>query len=71
MSLRIDTSRLATGSSATIMSGCEHDGAGDADALPLPAGELVRVAVQVVARRPQAGVLERLDDPFFLLMLAR
>ena len=30
--------------------GLEHGRAGDADALPLPAGELVRVAVQVLGR---------------------
>src|SRR5665647_998031 len=49
----------------------EHGGPGDADALPLPAGELVRVAVQVLGGRPQAGLVDRLDDALFFLALAR
>ena len=36
--------------------GLEHDGPGDADALALAAGELVGVAVQVVAGGAQAGL---------------
>ena len=51
--------------------GVEHGGAGDADALPLPAAELVRVAVQVLGRRTQPGLADRLDDLLFLLAFAR
>ena len=45
----IDTSRALIGSSATMRSGLERERPGDADALALAAGELVRVAV---ARSP-------------------
>jgi hypothetical protein len=31
----------------------------------------VRVAVEVLGRRPQAGFVDRLDDALFLLALAR
>ena len=41
----IETSRALIGSSATIRSGLERQRPRDADALPLAAGELVRVAV--------------------------
>ena len=54
----IDTSRALMGSSATIRSGLQGEGPGDADALPLAAGELVRVAVREVrvrARRSRAA----------------
>ena len=44
----IDTSSADTGSSQTIELGLEGDGPGDADALALSAGELVRVAVVVL-----------------------
>ena len=43
----IETSRALTGSSQTMKSGLEGEGAGDADALPLAAGEFVRVAARV------------------------
>ena len=48
----IDTSSADTGSSQTMISGLERQRAGDADALPLTAGELVRVAVDVVGVEP-------------------
>ena len=44
----IDTSSAETGSSATISFGLQRERAGDADALALAAGELVRVAVVVL-----------------------
>ena len=40
----IETSSALTGSSQTMKSGVERERPGDADALPLAAGELVRVA---------------------------
>ena len=42
--------------------GLEHDRAGDADALALAAGELVGVAVQVVAGGSQPGLLQGAHD---------
>ena len=48
----IDTSSAETGSSATISLGSQRERAGDADALPLAAGELVRVAVVVLRVEP-------------------
>ena len=50
--LWIDTSSADSGSSATISAGAGRQRAGDGDALALAAGELVRVAVQRVARQP-------------------
>ncbi len=47
-----DTSSAETGSSQMMTSGSQREGAGDADALPLAAGELVRVAVHVVGLEP-------------------
>ena len=41
--------------------GIEREGSGDGDALPLPAGELVRVAVEVLASH--ADAFEQCDDP--------
>ena len=58
----IDTSRAETGSSATISLRPQRERAGDADALPLAAGELVRVAVVVLG--VQADELQQvLDGP--------
>jgi len=51
--------------------GVEHRGAGDADPLPLPAGELMRVAVEVLLRRPQTRLVDRPDDALLLLALGR
>ena len=54
----IETSSAETGSSATMKSGFEREGAGDADALALAAGELVRVARRGVggqARRSRSS----------------
>ena len=48
----IETSRADTGSSATMKSGFEGERAGEADALPLAARELVRVARAASAGRP-------------------
>ena len=48
----IETSRAETGSSAMISFGLQRERAGDADALPLAAGELVRVAVVVLRVEP-------------------
>ena len=48
----IETSRALIGSSATMRSGFERERPGDADALALAAGELVRVALGVVGVEP-------------------
>ena len=48
----IDTSSAETGSSATMSFGLQRQRAGDADALALAAGELVRIAVGVLGREP-------------------
>ncbi len=48
----IDTSSALIGSSHTMNSRLDRERAGDADALPLPAGELVRVAVHRVGAHP-------------------
>ena len=48
----IDTSSAETGSSATISFGLSGQRAGDADALALAAGELVRIAVVVLRVQP-------------------
>ena len=53
----IDTSSAETGSSATISFGLQRERAGDADALALAAGELVRVAVVVL--RVEADQLQQ------------
>ena len=57
----IETSSAETGSSATISFGPQRQRAGDADALALPAGELVRVAVVVL--RVQPDQLQQLLHP--------
>ena len=62
----IETSSAETGSSATITFGLERQRPGDADALPLAAGELVRVAVVVLGVQAD-GVHQLLDG---LLALA-
>ena len=53
-----DTSSAETGSSATMQVGLDRQRPGDADALPLPAGELVRIAIRHVGG--QADLLEQL-----------
>ena len=55
-----ETSSADTGSSATMNDGFEGEGAGQADALALPAAELVRVAFEV--RRVEADEPEQLRD---------
>ena len=57
----IDTSSADTGSSSTISFGFEGQRPGDADALALAAGELVREALGVVGR--QTDQFEQLGDP--------
>ena len=57
----IETSSAETGSSATISLGVVRQGARDADALALAAGELVRVAVVVLGVQPDD--LEQLLHP--------
>ena len=54
----METSRALTGSSQTMKRGPERQGARDADALPLAAGELVREAVGVIGL--EAHLLERI-----------
>ena len=61
--MRIETSSIDTGSSATISSGSITSAPGDHDALPLAAGQLVRVAARELRRRAQARGLERGGDP--------
>ncbi len=51
----MDTSSAATGSSQTRKDGCHHQRAGDADALALPAGYLVRKTVAVVGAQAHVG----------------
>ena len=51
----IETSSADTASSAMMTFGLQRQRAGDGDALPLAAGELVRIALRVVGR--QADVL--------------
>ena len=59
---RIDTSSAETGSSATRKDGLHGQRAGDADALALAAGELVRVAPGMGGR--QAHALQQVGDAF-------
>src|SRR5882757_3404293 len=47
----------------------ERQRAGDADALPLPAGELMRIVLHLVG--PQADLGEQFSDPFLLLATGR
>src|SRR3954453_2418056 len=54
---RIETSAPESGSSAII----HRERAGQDEALPLPAAELVRVARQVLRSRPQAHAVEDRD----------
>ena len=68
-----DTSSALVGSSATSSSGPSGQRPGDADPLPLPAGQLVRVAVAVVlaAAAPRRAVrrpARRSGSPFRLLV---
>ena len=56
----IETSRAETGSSAMISFGSQRERAGDADALALAAGELVREAVVVLGG--EADAIEQLLD---------
>ena len=49
-----DTSSADVGSSATSRLGLERQGTGDADALPLATGELVRVPVPELALQVHA-----------------
>ena len=56
---RMETSSAETGSSATIDARLERECARDGDALALATGELVRKAIDVGARRPQADKLEQ------------
>ena len=58
----IDTSSADTGSSSTSSFGLQRQRPGDADALPLAAGELVRVAVGVLGVEPDQ--LHQLADPW-------
>ena len=57
----IETSSAETGSSQTMNFGCDREGARDADALTLPARELVRIAVGMIGSKPDE--LEQLHDP--------
>ena len=57
----IDTSSAETGSSPMMSFGIERQRAGDADALALAAGELVRVVVHL--RPAQADAVEQLPPP--------
>ena len=57
----MDTSSAETGSSQTISLGRSGQRPGDADPLPLTAGELVRVPVVVLRVEPDQ--LEQLLDP--------
>ncbi len=56
----METSRAETGSSATSSSGWRGQGAGDPEALTLPAGELVGELVRGVA--PEADLGDELVD---------
>ena len=57
----IDTSSADTGSSATMKLRLDRERPGDADALALPARELVRIAARVLGR--EADQREQLGDP--------
>ena len=50
--------------------GVEHECGGDRDALPLPARELVRVAIEVVLG-VEPDVVERAPDALVVLLLRR
>ena len=65
----IETSSAETGSSAMISFGSQRQRPRDADALPLAAGELVRVAVVVLGA--EADALEQLLDLALQLLAAR
>ena len=56
----IETSSAETGSSQTISFGIDGERAGDADALALAAGELVRIAPHVVGT--ETDQLQKLGD---------
>ena len=51
---RMETSRLAVGSSSTRKAGLQDQRAGEADTLLLPAGELMRIAVRLMRPKPDA-----------------
>ena len=57
----IDTSSAVVGSSATIRRGSPAKRKRDHDALAHPAGELMRVLVQALLGRGDAGLLQQLD----------
>ena len=65
----IETSSAETGSSPTISFGLERQRAGDADALALAAGELVRVVAP--SAPAQADALEQRGDALAALLAAR
>ena len=56
-----ETSSDDTGSSQTMNFGLQGQGAGNADALPLAARKLVRIAADCVAR--DADAIERFEHP--------
>ena len=56
-----ETSSAETGSSHDDQLGLDRQRAGDADALALAAGELVRIAPRMLGRRPDA--VQQLGDP--------
>ncbi len=60
----IDTSSAETGSSQMMSFGLEHQRPGDADALALAAGELVRIAVDQVGQQADACPAARATRAF-------
>ncbi len=62
ISVRIETSSMLDRLVGDDELRVEDEGARDDDALPLAAGQLVRVAEGEVGGRPQAGGVDRLDD---------
>ena len=60
----IETSSAETGSSQTMKRRLERERARDADALALPAGELVRIALRHVGE--QADLAQQRLDPLAL-----
>ncbi len=68
-SVRIETSSIDTGSSATMSCGPDHERTRDDHPLALPAGQLVGIAGRVFLRGPEAGRVERAEHA--LAALAR
>ena len=66
---RTETSSIETGSSATSSRGSRTSARRDRDPLALPAGQLVRVAVEEELRRRQLDARERLAHPIEALLL--